>query len=79
MIRIDLNEGFMKLWRVSTEHDHIVGLHDVTMTQELGVGLVMLKHENCAIVMPWDWVETKRTMHVNLTFKWDKHDSESKS
>jgi len=48
------------------------------MTLELGVGWVMLKNRICAIIMPWDQVESEQTMHVNLTFKWDKHDSESK-
>ena len=57
MVRIYLNAGFMKLWREITEHDCIVGLHDFAMTREFGVGLVVLKHENCAMVMPWDWVE----------------------
>ena len=57
MIRIDLNEGFMKLWCVLTKHDCIVAVHDFAMTLELGVGLVMLKHEIYAMVMPWDRVE----------------------
>jgi len=52
--KICLNVGFMKLWLVLTEHDCIVGFHDFAMTLELGVGFVMLKYENCAMVMPWD-------------------------
>jgi len=52
MVRIDLNAGFIKLWCVLTEHDCIVRLYDFAMTLELGVGLVMLKHEICAMVMP---------------------------
>jgi len=35
-----------------TEHDCIVRLHDFAMTLNLGVGLVMLKHENYAMAMP---------------------------
>ena len=50
-----------------TEHDYTVGLHDFAMSLELDVGLVMLKNRICAMLMPWDRVESERTMHVNLT------------
>ena len=57
MVRIDLNASFMKLWHVLAEQDCIVRVYNYAMSLELGVGLIMLKNEIYATVMPWDRVE----------------------